>query len=116
MSKPHSISIGGVEVEIVYIPKLNELADCWGEFSEEDGRKLVIRIDDGLVGQDLLSTLFHEMCHASLHISGLAFAVKPDMEEAIVRCIELIYNPAVKQLATLLQEKSNGKSKGKQRQ
>lgn len=42
----------------------------------------------------LLETLFHEMTHAALKISGVSFGLAEGQEEQIVRCLEQILLPA----------------------
>jgi hypothetical protein len=42
----------------------------------------------------LLETLFHEMTHAALKISGVAFGLADGQEEQIVRCLEQLLLPA----------------------
>ncbi len=48
--------------------------------------------------QEMLETLFHEMCHASLKISGVAFGLADGQEEQIVRCLEQLLLPAWNQV------------------
>jgi len=86
---PRSVSVGGHKFSIVVSP----IDD--GSFGEMrfDERKIVISTKC-LNKQTLLrETLRHEILHAALHISGVAFSEIYD-EENIVRAIENIFFPA----------------------
>ena len=88
MNIPKSITMAGIRVRI----KFRDLGDddCYGIYSHR--RKLII-IDKTLKGKELLETIRHEMIHAALGISGLAFCEAYE-EEAIVRCMDEIFFPA----------------------
>ena len=88
MSVPKSITMGGVRVRI----RFRDLGDddCYGVYSH---RRKLIEIDKSLKGKDLIETIRHEMVHAALGISGLAYCEAYE-EEAIVRCMDEIFFPA----------------------
>lgn len=86
---PRSVSIGGQKFAIV-VAALED--DGYGEMRFDD-RKIVIS-SKCLAKQSLLrETLRHEVLHAALHVSGVAFSESYD-EENIVRAIEHIFFPA----------------------
>ena len=88
MNTPKSISMAGIRVRI----KFRDLGDddCYGIYSH---RRKLITIDKTLKGKELIDTIRHEMIHAALGISGLAFCEAYE-EEAIVRCMDEIFFPA----------------------
>ena len=88
MNIPKSITMAGIRVRI----KFRDLGDddCYGIYSH---RRKLITIDKTLKGKELLETIRHEMIHAALGISGLAFCEAYE-EEAIVRCMDEIFFPA----------------------
>tara|TARA_A100001037_G_scaffold74190_1_gene66420 strand:+ start:1700 stop:1999 length:300 start_codon:yes stop_codon:yes gene_type:complete len=92
MNIPKSITMAGIRVRI----KFRDLGDddCYGIYSHR--RKLII-IDKTLKGKELLETIRHEMIHAALGISGLAYCEAYE-EEAIVRCMDEIFFPAWERL------------------
>ena len=88
MNIPKSITMAGIRVRI----KFRDLGDddCYGIYSH---RRKLITIYKTLKGKELLETIRHEMIHAALGISGLAFCEAYE-EEAIVRCMDEIFFPA----------------------
>jgi len=80
--------MAGVRVRINF----RDLGDdeCYGLYSH---RRKRITIDKSLKGKELIDTIRHEMLHAALGISGLAFCESYE-EEAIVRCMDEIFFPA----------------------
>lgn len=88
MNTPKSITMAGIRVRI----KFRDLGDddCYGIYSH---RRKLITIDKTLKGKELIDTIRHEMIHAALGISGLAFCEAYE-EEAIVRCMDEIFFPA----------------------
>jgi len=88
MNIPKSITMAGVRVRINF----RDLGDdeCYGLYSH---RRKLITIDKALKGKELHDTIRHEMLHAALGISGLAFCESYE-EEAIVRCMDEIFFPA----------------------
>ena len=85
MNIPKSITMAGIRVRI----KFRDLGDddCYGIYSH---RRKLITIDKTLKGKELLETIRHEMIHAALGISGLAYCEAYE-EEAIVRCMDEIF-------------------------
>lgn len=88
MNTPKSITMAGIRVRI----RFRDLGDddCYGIYSH---RRKLITIDKTLKGKELIDTIRHEMIHAALGISGLAFCEAYE-EEAIVRCMDEIFFPA----------------------
>ena len=88
MNTPKSITMAGIRVRI----KFRDLGDddCYGIYSH---RRKLITIDKTLKGKELIDTIRHEMIHAALGISGLAFCEAYE-EEAIVRCMDELFFPA----------------------
>ena len=80
--------MAGVRVRINF----RDLGDdeCYGLYSH---RRKLITIDKSLKDKELINTIRHEMLHAALGISGLAFCESYE-EEAIVRCMDEIFFPA----------------------
>jgi hypothetical protein len=62
-----------------------EMTDCFGEY---DYRQNIIQVQHDLCGQEIANTLFHEIMHAAVQVSGLnqekAPLEKPEFEEAVV--------------------------------
>ncbi len=89
MYKPKSISIAGVPFKIQY--KLIE------DFGACDIDKKLITIRESLSNQETLETILHESLHACLALSGLSYLLNnEDTEEALIRCIDSLYIPIVK--------------------
>tara|TARA_A100001388_G_C28768102_1_gene502030 strand:+ start:579 stop:908 length:330 start_codon:yes stop_codon:yes gene_type:complete len=99
LNVPKSITMAGVRVRI----KFRDLGDddCYGAYSH---RRKVIEIDKTLKGKDLHDTIRHEMLHAALGISGLAYCESYE-EEAIVRCMDEIFFPAWERFSKRFKEK-----------
>ncbi len=85
---PKSVTMAGVRVRINF----RDLGDdeCYGLYSH---RRKLITIDKSLKDKELIDTILHDMLHAALGISGLAFCESYE-EEAIVRCMDEIFFPA----------------------
>lgn len=73
------MKILGTEIEVVLTP----LDDLLGDYA---GRK--IRIDPKHPEDDKLITLWHEMLHALLDITGHSYGLADSHEEALVRALE----------------------------
>lgn len=82
-----SVTVGGVKVRV----KFGDIPE-WGLY-DHYAKCITISTEATKRKADFLSTLRHEMIHASLSISGVGFLDAYD-EEAIVRCIETIFFPA----------------------
>jgi len=90
---PTKVSIGGTTLEV-----LVGLEHC-GE--DNYGRLNWDEKTIGIADTDELnqwSSLYHEVFHAATHVSGLYWALPPELEEAIVRMLEQIALPAIKEL------------------
>ena len=61
------------------------MTDCFGEY---DYRQNVIQVQHDLCGQEMANTIFHEIMHAAVQVSGLnqekAALEKEEHEEAVV--------------------------------
>ena len=87
--KPKSISIAGVLFKIQY-KSMNDFGLC-------DIDKKLITIRESLSNQETLETILHESLHACLAVSGLSYLLNnEDTEEALIRCIDSLYIPIVK--------------------
>ncbi len=75
------------------------------EFGEYKQHQYQITVNEKLNHTEALQTLFHEILHASLHISGISQLIPytddndgcggTDLEEAIVVCLENALSHAV---------------------
>lgn len=99
---PRNINIGPMKMQVVVDRKRAKEKNLWGWF-EPDEHKIVV-CNDG--PHDLRSeTLFHELIHACLHVSGVDLGSK---EEKVVSALSpflfdaLINNPTL--FAYLFQE------------
>jgi hypothetical protein len=82
---PKSIRIGGRQVKITIVEDLEE----YGNF-HEDTLTIQLKKADA---ETMRVTLRHELMHAALSISGIAYIDRLP-EEAIVRCFDNIFFPA----------------------
>ena len=85
---PDKVRVGYKDIKIKYIRpdyKKWEMTDCFGEY---DYRQNIIQVQHDLCGQEIANTLFHEIMHAAVQVSGLnqekAPLEKPEFEEAVV--------------------------------
>ena len=90
MQSINSVMIAGHRVKILRVP----LEDCYGEYSHD---QKTIKLSNRLLSKDYLSTLRHEMLHASFHLAGISF-LESFQEEACVRCVDEIFFPAYERL------------------
>lgn len=87
--KPKTITIAGVPFNIQY-KQINDFGLC-------DVDKKLITVRDSLSNQETLETILHESLHACLALSGLSYLLNnEDTEEALIRCIDSLYIPIVK--------------------
>lgn len=85
---PKSVTIGGRRISIKVDPKCED----WGQYHHDAGTIII----SGMATKrekHLLETVRHEIAHAALHISGVAYSENLE-EEAIVRCMDTIFFPA----------------------
>lgn len=94
---PKMIHVGGKKIRIVIKPDLDE----WGSY-HHDLAEIWISSRSLDKRSTLRETLRHEIMHASLAISGIAFMERFE-EEAIVRCFDDIFFPAWERIQTKLQ-------------
>lgn len=100
MSKlPDKVEILGTAFAISYQKRI--AGNLFGETLPDTKR---IKIKSDLTPAALEATLFHEMMHAALFMSGLSQIVTEDMEEAIIRAIEHGLAPHIR--LKCLEEKS----------
>ena len=98
--KPKSISIAGVPFKIQY-KQINDYGLC-------DIDKRIITIRESLSNQETLETILHESLHACLAVSGLSYLLNSeDTEEALIRCIDSLYIPIVKNQLSRYKSKKN---------
>lgn len=82
---PKSIRIGGRQVKINIVDDLEE----YGNFTEDTLTIQLKKAD----AETMRVTLRHELMHAALSISGIAY-IERLPEEAIVRCFDNLFFPA----------------------
>lgn len=82
---PKSIRIGGRQVKITIVEDLEE----YGNFTEDTLTIQLKKAD----AETMRVTLRHELMHAALSISGIAYIDRLP-EEAIVRALDSIFWPA----------------------
>lgn len=100
MPLPKSVEVGGVRFKVHRKPKNKGDED----FGEIDTDKRVIYVNPSVCKTEKVewTTLKHEMAHAALYVSGIAYILKGKDEEALVRMLEHILFPALEK-ATLLE-------------
>jgi hypothetical protein len=86
---PKSISMAGHEIAVV----IDETIGDYGQFSLDDMR---ITLAPG-TPESMAQTLRHEMVHAALALSGIAY-IERLPEEAIVRALDTIFWPCYQSL------------------
>ncbi len=85
-----SVTIAGQLVKIKRI----ELEESYGQYVHD---RRTIYLNAHLPEKEILSTLRHEMLHASFHISGISFCENFE-EEACIRCIDEVFFPAYERI------------------
>ena len=90
MKSLKSVTIAGQLIKI----KRTELEDCYGQYAHD---RRIIFLNVNLPEKDILSTLRHEMLHASFHIAGISFCESFE-EEACIRCIDEVFFPAYERM------------------
>ncbi len=95
---PKKVKVLGRTITVVRGPMKEE------EFGEYKQHKYQITINNKLNHTEAMQTLFHEILHASLHISGISQLIPVpadgedtgvDLEEGIVVCLENAISHAV---------------------
>ena len=97
MSLPKSVSVGGLKFKVI-TDKTKIDDEFFGYFSLE---KKEIKVSPDQPMADQWSTLYHEMCHAATHVSGLSYGHSSKDEERLVRMLENILLPAFKRVHLL---------------
>lgn len=86
----HTVPMGGIRIKVRYVGD-DELEGKYGDY---DPDQRVIRLHRRLKGTpDYVTTLRHEMRHAALDMGGISHCEKME-EEAIVRCLDNLFDPA----------------------
>lgn len=85
---PKMVKVGYRDIEIHYVQpefKTDNMTESYGEYRPREG---VILLQHDLCGQELTNTLWHEIKHAAVYVSGLNQANGPlkedDHEEIVV--------------------------------
>ena len=90
MRVPISIPVGGRDVKIVYVSKLEE--GDRGAACLDTGRIFVSKSAPA-AEREIFETIFHELIHVALHRTGHAEALDERQEEAIVYALEAMLAP-----------------------
>lgn len=87
MRVPVQISVGGKLVKITYpdtVPGHSESdPDCWGD-TTSDGLEIRISRSRHKTEREVFSTIFHEVLHSTLTISGICHMLGDKLEESVV--------------------------------
>ena len=85
---PKTVKVGYRDIELHFVQpefKTDNMTESYGEYRPREG---VILIQHDLCGQELANTLWHEIKHAAVYVSGLNQANGPlkedDAEEIVV--------------------------------
>ena len=85
---PNSVKIGYRNIQIKYVRpdfKSDDMTESYGEYRAREG---VILLQHDLCGQEMANSLWHEIKHAAVYVSGLNQANGPlkedDGEELVV--------------------------------
>ncbi len=83
---PSKIHVFGYDVEIIYCSEMpKRIGDVFG-ITYQNEKKILINLDQDL--KEMEKTVFHEICHMVLFLSGHKFAMEEGQEEAVVRALE----------------------------
>lgn len=93
--KPALVTVLGETFKIKYKPMISKSDTGEGDYGQMVFDERVIYIDDQLKGRHLESTLFHEMIHAALAVSGHTFLLSEKEEESLVRALEHALMPNI---------------------
>ncbi|MAT82433.1 MAG: hypothetical protein CMJ29_12415 [Phycisphaerae bacterium] len=85
---PKQVSVAGVTIKVVR----RDLTDieCYGQYDDDKKR---ITLCTTLRGAKLWGTFRHELLHAALAASGVAYGLPEGVEEVLVRGLENIFFP-----------------------
>ena len=95
MRVPVRIPIGGKQVTVEYplvVQGDKDEEDLYGDTSS-NGRRIRISLTECKSDADLLATVFHEMLHSALAISGVTAVLNPTSEEAVACSLESMLSP-----------------------
>jgi len=88
---PDKVRVGYKDIKIKYVRpdfKKWQMTDCFGEY---DYRQNLIHIQHDLCGQERVNTIFHEIMHAAVQVSGLnqekCALEKDEHEESVVNVL-----------------------------
>jgi len=83
---PTEVVVMGITIPV----SRDVLPDSHGLFDiDERTGKCEIKIDSVLTDEYAEEILFHEITHAVLHFSGLDAALKNDLDESVVKALQL---------------------------
>lgn len=92
---PNSVVIGGRRIKVQF----KEMKETWGFYSHD---KRTIELSTKLKAPEknkaAWETLVHECTHAALAMGGLDHILDESTEEAVVRCLEHMFLPALEAL------------------
>lgn len=71
---------------------------------DTDTKTIMLNKKDTLANKR--ATLFHELCHAALHVGGVSFVLTDEVEEAVVRAIEHGVYPLIEQIVNYKEKES----------
>lgn len=78
---PKEVTVLGQTFQIRVVPSVDDDGSC-------DGPHRMITISEGQTQEEADSTLFHELIHAALFVSGQGETLGVDREEGIVLALE----------------------------
>lgn len=87
---PAAVTIAGIRTRIRVVEEIDEVG-TEGQYRQEIAEILISRA--AIKKGEAWATLRHEMQHAALRISGVAWSEGFE-EEAVVRCMDTIFWPA----------------------
>lgn len=83
---PSKIHVFGYDVEIIYCDEMPRGASDTLGLMYHNEKKIFINLDQDLREMD--KTVFHEICHMVLFLSGHRYAMEEGQEEAVIRALE----------------------------
>lgn len=83
---PSKVTLFGVDIAIIYCREMpKQEVDCVGVTYYTEKRIYISLVQ---TRNEMEQTLFHELCHMLLFLSGHSFKLTEEDEEAIVRALE----------------------------
>ena len=83
---PSFISIYGYDVEILYCTVMPKGYDDTFGITYHNEKRIYINLDQPR--DEMERTVFHEICHMVLFLSGHKYAMEDGQEEAVIRALE----------------------------